>query len=1164
MDRLTLCAIQQCRRRLGVRGQRLLLPLGYASLLIAVCVQGPALSQNPVQELTPQTVAERRTAIQAQLRELDLSGLSDQELEAAKTRLRRLSAALAVFQEAVQRRDAFRSRLESLPERLEAALASRTEHESRPSTPLPDITEALRAKYEARRQSLQAEVSDITSQATTGGVRLARLPGEIQEVKAALEDLLAERRAPDPSPHQADFPVSQSELLDAQIQGYRARLEGLEAERQWLIHRGPLHDALLHAARLHLKRVQEDLQIIQSALGATIQKQQASSGQRVEQIQAALDASASPVAEILFRVRLDTARTRRRTADYQRQLNGLRKELHLQEDLNSQVEQDARRLVSLAEQYGSGEHAAQRLLFKFEHLRRERNRLTDNLTESLQSRFFSLPAETSARPLDLLGARLRSLNDALFAVDDRLYEFDPLTGDQMNRLTAALFSASPNELVGAQASLRSDLEAQRAALREQQQVLADLAQNVSTLIALKQDHARLLDDGYQLALSSMLWLKNRTPLSWTILGDLTGEVMSLASRSAGAIRSALSDLWLQMRRSIVPWGLLALLLVALPLAARHICRRLNRTIKDELAASVRNEKPPRARALLLLVALSAVWPGYLAVLGWTRQLLVMHGSGDAAVTAALISGIYLAAAILGIGLLAQSLFRPGGWGQQFWGLDDAASILLRRTFGIGCLAAVFFLVPRHVALAASPGEFLAGGSHALERLLILAFQGVALVLALRTGRRAGPLMSRVLAHSRSQGGILWRAWPFVHAGLLVALAGVMVLNFLGYSYAARYIWLHGLESLSVILGSRLVQLFLLVYVAHRLVHAMYGPGRRWHNPTHEHAVGRFISVFRFVSQLLFSILALTLILELWGVSVWSALSSKLGVQIITRGFVLLVTLGIVLAVVRGSNVLAEYILRPRLTERGETRELGRKLRTLTPLVQTILKAVVLFIAALVLLEQINIRTGPLLAGLGLFGIAVGLASQSLIKDIINGLFILFEDSISVGDVVTVRGISGVVEKITLRVVVLRDLEGNVHVVPNSTIDMVTNMTKVYSRYLLDVGVAYREDVDTVIDILKEVDRDMRRDMRYGYNMLEPIEIMGLDRFAESAVYIRARLKTRPGTQWEVGREFNRRTKKVFDERGIEIPFPHRTLYWGGQKTGLQPSDRRSMMTRQDE
>ena len=1147
---LTWRAARFGRRGLGACGRQAPLVLGYVSLLIAFCVQGPAVSQISTQELTRETALERRTAVQAQLHELDQSGLSAEEIEAAKLRLGQLLAALASFEEAFQRRDSFRSQLESLPQRLEEALASRRELENRAPTPLPEITEALRAEYEVRRQSLHAEVGRLTSQTTSEGVRLARLAGQIQAVKSSLVELLADRQSPAAPAEQEGSPVSQAELLDVRIQGHRANLEGLEAERQWLIERGPLHDALLHIARLHLKQVQGDLHRIQTALGETIQEQRVSSGQRVEQLQAALLASTSPAARIHLQVQLDTARARQRAADYRRQLNGLRKELHLQENLNSQVRQDAARLVSLAEQYGGGEHAAQRLLIKFEHLRRERNRLTDDLVESLQSRFFLLPAEPATRPLDLLGMRLRNLNNALFAVDERLYEFDRFTASQTNQLTAALFQASPNELVGAQASLRSDLDALHAALREQQQALADLAQITSTLIALKEEHARLLDDGYRLALSKMLWLKDRTALNWTIVGDLTRDGLSLASRCAAAIRSDLSDLWLYMKRSTVPWGLLALLLIALPVAARRICRRLNRTSQAALAASLRNEEPPGAGALVMLVLLSAVWPAYMAALGWSRQLLVMQDGSDAALTMALVSGVYLTAAILGIGLFSQSLLHRGGWAQQVWGLDETAGRFLRRSFGTGCLAAFLFLVPRQVVLAASPDEFLAGSSHTMERLLILAFQVVVFVVALRMGLPGSPLMTPVLARSRDQDGILWRVWPFVHGGLLVALAGVMTLNVMGYSYAAHFIWLNGLETLSIILGSRLVWLFLLVYGAQRLADAMYGPGGRWHDPARERAAGRSVSVFRFVSQLLLSLIALLLILELWGVSVWNLLNSQLGAQVVTRGLVVLVTIGVVLAVVQGSNVLAEYILRPRLTEQGETRELGRKLRTLTPLVQTILKAVVLFIAALVLLEQINIRTGPLLAGLGLFGIVVGLASQSLIKDIINGLFILFEDSISVGDVVTVRGIGGVVEKITLRVVVLRDLEGNVHVVPNSTIDLVTNRTKVYSRYLLDVGVAYRENVDTVMNILREVDADMHKDIRNGYNMLEPIEILGLDRFADSAMYIRARLKTRPGKQWEVGREFNRRTKRIFDETRHRNPLspPHPVL--GPAETGF--------------
>ena len=236
---------------------------------------------------------------------------------------------------------------------------------------------------------------------------------------------------------------------------------------------------------------------------------------------------------------------------------------------------------------------------------------------------------------------------------------------------------------------------------------------------------------------------------------------------------------------------------------------------------------------------------------------------------------------------------------------------------------------------------------------------------------------------------------------------------------------------------------------------------------------------------------------------------------------------------------------------GETREPSSQRQTLIPLAHTLVCLAAILVAVFVVLEQSGVDTDPLLAGLGIFGLAIGFASQSLIKDVINGLFILF-NSLSIGDVVTLRGIGGQVEKFTLRTVTLRDVSGNVHVIPNSSFDMVTNQTKEYSRYLLDVGVGYREDVDAVIALLKQIDEEMRNEPDYRTDMLEPLDILGLDRFEESAVIIRARLKTKPLQQGRIGREFNRRMKKKFDECDIEIPFPHRSLYWGKEKEASQP------------
>lgn len=709
-----------------------------------------------------------------------------------------------------------------------------------------------------------------------------------------------------------------------------------------------------------------------------------------------------------------------------------------------------------------------------------------------------------------------------------------------------------------QRQLEGVLRGQQETLRGQQQAPADLTRTTSRRSALQHEHERLLDDGYRLAPSKMLWLKTSDALNWTLAADMAAHARAIARRSVAAIRSDLSRLWLRLQHDLGLWGLLVLLLVVMPLVVRRIRAQLHRAIDASLAASAQHEKPPRVGIGILLLLQAAAWPAYFALLAWSRQLLILPNGDDAGMTAALVSGVYLAAMVLGIGFFGQALFRPGGWGQLFWQLDDDARLFLRRALKIACLAGLLFLAPRQVVVAAFPDPFLAVGSQTLERLLLLAFQGVVFGLALRTGWPGSPLMTRVLARSRDRDGLLWRVWPFILIVLLAAFAGVMILDVLGYRYTARFIWLHGLETLSIVLGARLLLLFLVTYGAQRVVSVLYDPGGRWHDPVRKQAAERSLAAFRSFSQVMLSIAALLFILKLWGVFAWSVPSSQVGSQILARVYIALVTVAAATMVIQISNVLAEYIVRPRPTAQGETREPSRKLRTLIPLVQTVIKVVVVFVAVLILLELVNIRTGPLLAGLGLFGLAVGLASQSLIKDVINGLFILFEDSLSVGDIATLRGISGEIEKITLRAVVLRDLRGDVHVIPNSTIDLVTNKTKVFSRHLLDVGVAYREDVDTVMNILREVDDDMRRDMRYGYNMLEPIEMWGLDRFEDSAVYIRARLKTRPGKQWEVGREFNRRMKKIFDARGIEIPFPHRTVYWGAPKEGSQPSIRLSV------
>jgi moderate conductance mechanosensitive channel len=233
-------------------------------------------------------------------------------------------------------------------------------------------------------------------------------------------------------------------------------------------------------------------------------------------------------------------------------------------------------------------------------------------------------------------------------------------------------------------------------------------------------------------------------------------------------------------------------------------------------------------------------------------------------------------------------------------------------------------------------------------------------------------------------------------------------------------------------------------------------------------------------------------------------------------------------------------------ERAETvpGAANRRIKTLLGVIRTIAVVLIWFMVVLISFSHVGINIGPILAGAGVVGLAVGFGAQNLVRDLVSGFFMILENQVRVGDVAVINGTGGLVEGISFRTIVLRDLEGVVHVFPNGTVNTLANRTKEWSAYVLDIGVAYKEDTDQVVEIMRRVGAAMQEEAPYGSLMLEPIEVFGVDEFADSAVNIKARLKTLPLQQWTVGREYRRRLKKAFDGEGIEIPFPHRTLYMG--------------------
>ena len=285
---------------------------------------------------------------------------------------------------------------------------------------------------------------------------------------------------------------------------------------------------------------------------------------------------------------------------------------------------------------------------------------------------------------------------------------------------------------------------------------------------------------------------------------------------------------------------------------------------------------------------------------------------------------------------------------------------------------------------------------------------------------------------------------------------------------------------------------------------------------------------------------------IWDITDFAFLTTDTGALILGNflSIALIVVLGI--AIWETINGVIEFGMR------HSDSTAGKRLRTLLPIVRNVMFVVFTVLFVLILLSELGINIMPLLAGAGIFGIAIGFGAQSMVKDFLTGFTIILEDLIQVGDVATVGGRTGYIENITIRKVQMRALDGTVYTVPFSEISIVENLTKDFSYYLMDVGIAYRENTDEVIGYLKEVDEDLRADENFSDLILAPLEIFGVDKLADSAVMIKARIKTLPIRQWDVGREFNRRMKHKFDEKGIEIPFPHQTIYFGEDKQGNAP------------
>jgi small-conductance mechanosensitive channel len=283
-------------------------------------------------------------------------------------------------------------------------------------------------------------------------------------------------------------------------------------------------------------------------------------------------------------------------------------------------------------------------------------------------------------------------------------------------------------------------------------------------------------------------------------------------------------------------------------------------------------------------------------------------------------------------------------------------------------------------------------------------------------------------------------------------------------------------------------------------------------------------------------IALAFLVTIWGFDVLAWRGGELFVGVLR----LLAILIVAVATWEVGGLLLGAAFR-RAAAKSDTARRAAQLRSLEPMSRGALQGIVAVFAAMLVVSELGVEIGPLLAGAGVVGIAVGFGAQTLVKDYLTGFSLILEDIVSVGDIARIGDSGGLVETMTLRTIRLRDFDGTLHVIPYSEAQVVHNLTKTFSYYVFDLPISYDSNIDQALSLMRAVGAEMSSDPQFRTAILEPIEVVGVDRLADSGVVLKARIKTQPIKQWNVGREYNRRIKLAFDKAGVEIPVPHLKL-----------------------
>lgn len=291
-----------------------------------------------------------------------------------------------------------------------------------------------------------------------------------------------------------------------------------------------------------------------------------------------------------------------------------------------------------------------------------------------------------------------------------------------------------------------------------------------------------------------------------------------------------------------------------------------------------------------------------------------------------------------------------------------------------------------------------------------------------------------------------------------------------------------------------------------------------------------------IARIAVFVAALLIILRVWGFDLDIIMRGPVGAVL---GVMWRIALIVVLAL--AATELSQLAIRglfSRVAKRAKNIRRASQLRTLAPVLSGVASTAIIVAGTMMALSEVGVEIGPLLAGAGIVGLAVGFGAQTIVKDFLTGIFLIMEDAVSVGDIIQTREFGGVVEEMSIRTMKLRDFDGTLHVVPYSEAQVISNRTKNFSFAVFDLSIDYAADIAKALEVMKQVGDDLRQDQQFAPFILEDIEVVGVDQLADSAIMLKARIKTVPAKQFSVRREFLKRIKTAFDSAGVEIPYPH--------------------------